>query len=190
MDRSNKIRLRPGGRSQEIGNRVAQAVRGLLEPGGYAAINYQAVAEIAAVSRATLYRRWPTRADLALFGIAQVTREEISIADSGQLATDLTETLVSVANFLSTKLGRATLIAALEIETEGRLKASLWQARAEEIRSMFIRAAARGEIDPQTDWEAVFSMASGSLYFRIIATDQPTDRPWIERIVAHCLPGI
>jgi AcrR family transcriptional regulator len=180
---SDPPQARPGGRTQDVGLRVAEAVLKLLEGGGYAAVTHQAVAEAAQVGRATVYRRWPTRPLLTLFGIAQGVADRVMIADTGALRTDMTAALSQIAAFLDSPLGRAALAASMEMEVETDARHLFWTPRAQTFQALFERAIGRGEIGPGSDWEAALAMAAGALYFRILIQDQPIDADWIARIV-------
>ncbi len=166
---------------------MADAVRMLLEGGGYSTISYQEVANIAGVGRATLYRRWPTRAALAFFGISQMVTQQIVIANTGSIERDLSETLKSLVHFLTTPFGRAALIASLEIEDDSEIRRTMWLERAGDIRQMFDRACARGELSEKAEIDLAFSMAAGSVYFRIVVAGSNPDDAWIETVVTSIL---
>ncbi|NWE77765.1 TetR/AcrR family transcriptional regulator [Pseudomonas yamanorum] len=166
---------------------MADAVRVLLESGGYRAISYQEVASIAGVGRATVYRRWPTRAALTFFGISQMVTQQIVIADTGTIERDLPETLMSLARFLATPFGRAALTASLEIEVDSEIRHALWLERAGEIRRMFDRAYGRGQLPSTANVDVGLSMAAGSVYFRIAVAASHPDAAWIESVAASVL---
>ena len=69
------------------------------------AVTFQAVAERAAVGRATMYRRWPSPAHLAVDAIRARSSDDIKVADHGSLAGDLTAVLRQIGSFIVTQWG-------------------------------------------------------------------------------------
>ena len=61
----------------------------LLQQHGYDRLTVEAVATEAKASKATMYRRWPSKADLVLAAFIQGTRESAVPPDTGSLRGDL-----------------------------------------------------------------------------------------------------
>lgn len=182
-------KVRPGGRTARVADRVAVAVRDTLEADGFDGLTLQGVAERAAVGRATLYRRWPTRAALVLHGLAWALSDAVPIIDHGSLRADLAATLRSIGGFLSSRLGQAVVAAALGSEEGQAIRRTFWEGRAPEISAIFDRAITRGELRFGFDHEAAFAMLSGSLYFRVIVAGELVDDDWIRRVLLLLLDG-
>lgn len=181
---------RPGGRTLDTANKVAAAVLQLLEDGGHAAVTYQAVTETSGVGRATLYRRWPTRSHLISFASLTVLSLRIEIPDKGSLHADLTTLLVSINQFTGSKLGRALMLAALEMGSQKNAGTTPWPARWQQVEVIFQRAFKRKEISAEADVEAAFSMASGSIYFARILRSRALTKKEIQSIVGLCVTSI
>lgn len=94
---STRERQRSGGRSEQVRASVATAVLGFLAQGrvGFSAVE---IAQRAGVSRATLYRWWPTHADLLAEALAQHTRQ-LDVPDTGDWARDVRSFAHAVARF-------------------------------------------------------------------------------------------
>lgn len=180
---------RPGGRTQRHTERIRSATVALLLDGGYAAVTFQAVAEQAGVSRATMYRRWPSRAALVAEAVRVAVSDAIAIPDTGSLRGDLVDILRSTASFISSPIGTAALMAGLEIGfgEDAHERRRLWDRRAKDFESVFDRARSRGEIDEDFDHEAVLAMTAGAVYHRVIAMGRPVDEQWIQRVVDQAL---
>jgi len=178
---------RPGGRTAAVGGRVGGAALALLAEGGFHACTFQAVAARAGVNRSTLYRRWRTEAALVLDAIATGVDAEIVVADTGSLAGDLRAALTRLAAFLDSSVGRASVSAALHLETDGATlgqRRRLWARRWETIAPIFERARDRGELAAGVDTEALLAAAAGALYFRVIVSAEPLDARWVRTIAA------
>jgi AcrR family transcriptional regulator len=61
----------------------------LLQEHGYERLTVEAVATAACASKATIYRRWPTKAELVLAAFAEGTRQVAIDPDTGTLRGDL-----------------------------------------------------------------------------------------------------
>lgn len=190
--RPTSAKARPGGRTHQVSRRIYAASLRLIETRGYAALNFQEVAEAAGVARSTLYRRWASRAELALDAIGVAVRDQVSFPDTGSLEGDLRATLRQIADFIRSPQGTAVLAAGLEIrQAQPDLDPSdrRWARRSLEVAELFVRAKARDEIGATFDWEVAFARAAGALYFRIQVMHLGIDAAWIERIVADVMLG-
>ena len=76
-------------RSKKADRAIERAAERLLATVGFAGMSMLAVAAEANVSTATLYRRWPSKHELALHVLGRVY-DELPIVDSGDLRRDLT----------------------------------------------------------------------------------------------------
>lgn len=184
--RPRQARPRPGGRTGIHTQRIASAAIDLLVEGGMPALTFQRVAELAGVSRATMYRRWASPAHLATEVIRTRAAEAIVVPDHGSLALDLAAVLRQIAAFVSTPVGRAAITASVELGAEPGAgpTASGWDARWGDVRTIYDRAIERGELPPDVDREAAFASVAGALYFKIIVIGGAIDDEWIERVVA------
>jgi AcrR family transcriptional regulator len=182
---------RPGGRAAEVSDRVFRATLDLLAKGGLAAVTFQEVALVAAVGRATLYRRWPDTAALVADAVSATAAEEILIADTGTLRGDIVAILLQISKFISSPTGKATLVAALSLPRGGVEGAALqrWHKRWSDIAPIFDRARARGEIADEANCEALFAALAGSLYFRLIVMHAEIDDVWISAVVDQIFYG-
>lgn len=183
-------KLRPGGRTLEVTQRIFDATVNLIEEGGFAAVTFQNVAERAGVGRATLYRRWNNSALLVADALAATATDRIQIPDEGALRADLFALLGGIGKFLESPTGKAFLAATLAARQHPGFEdhaRQLWQARASEVMPVFERARQRGELSATDDAEALFSLLAGSLYLRVIVMAQPISADWIERVVRQAL---
>lgn len=177
---------RPGGRTSQVTDQVFDATIALLEEGGFSAVTFQKVAERAGVGRATLYRRWPELAFLVGDAIAATAAERIQIADTGSFRGDLSAMLKQIGRFIDSPTGRAAIIALLtgreqpEFANHARL---LWERRREKVSPIFERAKMRGELADDIDEDALFALAVGALYARVIVMAEPIKDVWIERVI-------
>ncbi|MFD8431315.1 TetR/AcrR family transcriptional regulator C-terminal ligand-binding domain-containing protein [Streptomyces coelicoflavus] len=173
-----------------MAERVLAAVTQVLIEAGYTELNFRDISQMANVSRTTLYRRWPTRADLAIDAITVAATDQMAPPDTGNFAADLSALLGKIADFITSPLGVAALSASLEIgASEPMARELFWKKRFGDLAPMFERAQARGELPAQLDIEAALAMLAGAIYFRVLVSASSVDEEWIQRIVTTFLAG-
>lgn len=184
---TSDIARRPGGRTRDHSVRIFNCVLDILSAEGYAALTFQNVAERAEVSRSTLYRRWPTRADMVLDAIAESIYGRIKVADTGTLAGDLKATLTQMGKVLMSPVGAGALAAAAEIgrgSQDAEHRRQIWDRRFADFSPLFEQARRRGELTKSFDTEAALAMLAGALYYRVLVMARDIDKAWIDRVVA------
>lgn len=132
---------------------IAAAVLQVLAEVGYRGLTMDEIAVAAGVSKATIYRRWSSKADLFV-GVLDVAYEDALLApDTGSLREDLVVMLQSLLEVLVSPGGRATravLSAVIEdsvvAEAYHRGPLARW---ALAFGQVFSRAVDRGEISPE-----------------------------------------
>jgi AcrR family transcriptional regulator len=180
-----------GEREDEI---LDATVEELLEV-GYDRLTMDAVAKRARAGKATLYRRWETKASLVVEALVRSkTAPHIADHDTGSLRSDLLATYCGHEGLTSSATGSlGSVITALATDPEF----------AEEFREKFIapkleigeriyrRAQARGEISADVDVELIAPALSGILMHRAFILGIVPDDAAIERVVDHViLPAV
>lgn len=182
-------RSRPGGRSSDVLSRVYGSTLEILSEKGLSGVSFNDVALAADVNRSTLYRRWADRNELVLDAIMASIHEQISPSRIGEMDRELASVLRQIGDYLSSTLGRAVLVASIELTSSdtaaGQRQVALWRKRLKEFDPIFERARARGEVAKDFDWESAFAMAAGAVYYRVIVHNRTVDRAWVQRIMAH-----
>ena len=176
---------RPGGRTADVKRRIHEAILELLVEGGIDACTFQNVANRAGIERSTLYRRSPDRWSAIIDAIIDFAERETAPLDTGSFRGDLSATLHSLARALNGPLGPAlvTVAAALQGGAAPGQGERFWAARLGRLGPMFEGAIARGELPADANWEEIFSMAAGPLYFRRFIASKPISDEWVARVV-------
>ena len=187
----NVIR-RPGGRTAEVTARVHGAIVDLLMEGGVQACTFSAVAERAGVERSTLYRRFPDRWEAIIDALMERAAADV-LPDLGKsFAHDLRSVLFKLRDTLNSPLGPALLAVAVELRSEdNEYPRAYFDRRLEHLQPMFDAAIARGELPPDADREAIFSLAAGAIYFRTFIASRQVEDAFIDDLVEkicwlHC----
>jgi len=154
-------RKRLGGRSERVRSAAFAAALALYNP-GEPIPSMRAIADRAGVQKTTLYRRWESVEALLHDALAQSPAAAIGVPDTGSLCGDLKELATAGHGFMSSVEGRSSLT--LLLAATDTSKDAYWTRRYEDLRPIFTRAAARGEISASAHWEAYLDVIIGSTY--------------------------
>jgi AcrR family transcriptional regulator len=180
---------RRGGRPRDPSRDAAikAAVLHLLGAAGYNGLTMDAVAASAGVSKATIYRRWPSKTDLLIDLIDESSVAGLDVPDTGCLRGDLVALLQSLAEVLIGPGGRVSraLLGALEDEPElaTAYRRGPLQRWAEAFDGVFARAVHRGEIPAVAATSLAAEAGSAILLQRWLVTGQLLDLTVVTGIV-------
>jgi AcrR family transcriptional regulator len=155
-------------RSVASQNAILKAAFALLVERGYSAMSIEAVAARAAVGKATVYRWWPTRADLAVDAFFNATKAELAIPDTGSAQHDFRQQIMELADLLRGE--RGTALAAMlggglsDPALAAALKTKWLEPRRRWGFERLACAVKEGECLPNTDVAASLGILYGPLY--------------------------
>jgi AcrR family transcriptional regulator len=162
----------------------------LLQEHGYDRLSLEAVATTARASKATLYRRWPTKAELVLAAFVEGTREVATDPDTGTLRGDLLQLGEQVRGHVST---HAFTIRAVLVETSrsAELDAMMQEQFLDQLKALMShvlkRAVERGEIDAAAITEDLWDVLPGYLIYRTVLTGRAPSRKTVQDLVDNVL---
>jgi AcrR family transcriptional regulator len=188
-------------RSERARQAIIASAADLLLARGLAAVSMDAVAERAGVSKATIYRWWPTKESLALDALyTQWASAQPSDVDTGSLRGDLLALLRPWARLAAGVAGNqgsyGRVIAALVTEAQtdsvfaAEYRQRLVEPRRDAVRAILGRAVGRGEIPPSTKMEVAIDLLYGPLYHRLLHGHAPLDDQFVEDVVDMALAGV
>jgi AcrR family transcriptional regulator len=183
---------RTGGRSARVRTSVLGVTIDVLSESGFDTLSIKEVAERAKVHESSIYRRWGTKADLAIDALLSVAQLEVPTPDTGSLREDLLALLRAIAGFLGTPLGENMVRMALRTDLPnsdaGRDK--YWNDRFTRASAILDRAENRGELRPGVDRFLTIETLVGPLYLRMLLTKESLDDNVLEMIVDLVVSGI
>lgn len=179
-------------RNPEAEAAILDAARALLAERGYAGFSIDEVARRAGAGKPTIYRWWPTKADLFIDVYSAEKSATLVPPETGALWSDLVAyTRALWAFWRDTPSGRTfrALIAEAQASEPAlvALRDKFLPERLKDVRRMFEDAAARGEIRPAAVAH-LLPLYIGFNWFRLL-TDRIADDPEGIETVARALAG-
>src|SRR6478609_4714465 len=166
---------------------IMQAALALIGEVGYERMTMDAIASRAKASKATIYRRWDSKAALVVDAVGCRVQGQVEEPNTGDLRTDLIQGLTATADQMSNQdKGLITgIFSAINTDPElGRLvREQVFAAKKEAGQTWATHAIARGEISAEADTELANELAISTLFHRVVITGDPVDEAFVTRIV-------
>ncbi|MDH6199115.1 AcrR family transcriptional regulator [Mycobacterium frederiksbergense] len=162
----------------------------LLQQHGYDRLTMEAVATQAKASKSTMYRRWPSKADLVLAAFIEGTRVTAVPPETGSLRGDLLEIGASVCQHV--REHASTLRAVLnEMSHNPALTAAMQDEFVHQRKlvmdEVLAEAVFRGEIDAAAINDEIFDLLPGYLVFRCLVSGRPPSEETVRVLVDDVL---
>jgi len=177
-------------RSEKARRAILEAAMELLFDRGLHAMSMDDVAKRAGVSKATIYRWWPSKELLAVDALFSEWAASLPNADhdTGTLRGDLLASFRPWLRQLNAKpFGRviAGLVAEAQTDPEfGRLyREHFVQPRRNATRPLLLRAIERGEIAPDTNLDVTLDLLYGPIYHRLLHGHGPINDRFVQQVI-------
>ncbi|WP_245154792.1 TetR/AcrR family transcriptional regulator [Nocardioides sp. 1609] len=192
-DPTTEVVARPrveGDREQEI----HEATLTVLADVGYDRLTMDAVAAGARASKATLYRRWNSKAALVIDSLCSM-KEPHAMPDTGTLRGDLVSMFCGMGGLTD---ARQIAILASVITAIGRdqdfaeaFREQFIGPKAAMNHQVFVRARERGEIRDDVDLDLIVPALPGLLLHRQFLMGEAIDASAVERVIDQIiLPAV
>lgn len=183
-------------RSEKARKAILEAAAELLLQRGLAAVSMDAVAERAGVSKATIYRWWPSKELLAVDALYdEWAAARPPARDTASLRGDLLSLLRPWVRLLGERpYGRVIAALITEAQTDPAFaeeyRARFVEPRRDQAHALFDRAIERGEIPPTTNVELALDLLYGPLYHRILYGHARLHERFAREVVDATLRGL
>ncbi|MDI1428716.1 cytochrome P450 [Polyangium sorediatum] len=158
------------GRAERVVAAVHAATHEELGRVGYGALRVEDVAARSGVNKTTIYRRWPTKAELVAASL-RAANEEQEQPDTGTLRGDLLVVVMRTVRTCKTPTGRG-IVRMLQTERADpdveALSRSLRDQRWQRNRALVERGITRGELPADVNPELLLDLILGGIYARLI----------------------
>jgi AcrR family transcriptional regulator len=175
-------------------DKITRAAAALLLERGFDKTTVDEVAARAGVGKATAYRRWPSKDDLAVAAMESLYSEEFPEADTGSIATDLAEAYRAVIAFVNTPVGadfvRTSIAESVRDHRIGALYRASTERREDQARRTFQKAVERGEVRPDADIECAVQWLGGMIVARAVVGRPMPTLDDLDALVQFTLRGV
>lgn len=180
-------------RSSEAHRRILDAAQELLSEEGFSDLRLEHVAARAGVGKATIYRRWGSKEALAQELLAELAGPHIAVAETGDTRAELLATVTNPMRAVTdTPFGPVIRALLSQIAVNPTLgdpfRATVVQARRDEVGRVIARGIARGDLRPDADPAIATELLVGPVYFRLMFGGD-LDDAFARRIVDAVLSG-
>jgi AcrR family transcriptional regulator len=179
-------------RGERLVTNVLEATIAELSRLGAEHISVESVAERARVNKTTIYRRWPTPEKLVRAALSRIAREGIVVPDTGSLRADLSQLIEMLRILLASPHTHALIRMHLGGTMHGelaRLARTIQREKDEQMKSIFVRAVARGELPPGTDVDLLYDTLVGAFFNLALFRPEQASEARMERAVDLILDG-
>jgi AcrR family transcriptional regulator len=179
-----------GLREQEILDAALQ----VLADVGYDRLTMDAVAHQAKASKATLYRRWNSKATLVVEALAR-TKGIPEVPDTGDLRSDLLAAFCGHGGLTdedtTSTFGAVVTAVTTDPEFAAEFRKQVVGPKSQVSRTVFQRAQERGELRDDIDLDLVVPALAGIVLHRVFVLGEHPDAALIERAVDQIiLPAV
>jgi len=179
------LRGRP--RSVQTHDAILDAARKVLLGEGEARFSIERVAAAAGVSKASIYRRWPTKGAL-LIELYMAGLDRVIVENARSLRVELKRYLRATVQRLQDPLWRSIL---RSLAAEGQYDATTAQLLREQVvvprrasgLALLRHAEALGEIPAGLDHEIVLDVLFGPVWYRLLFEHAPLDEAFADRLL-------
>lgn len=187
---ANAVQKPRAGRPRSVESRraIIQSAMHILQGDGYAALNIEAIAAKAGVSKQTIYRWWPSAAFIVLEALtADMQAQDGITPDMGSLKGDLLELVRPTVRALSARRGPVFKALIAEAQADPRFaeafRGSLMAAHREIVRAIVGRAQLRGEAAFDSDADLIADLIYGPILYRLLNAHAPLDETFAYNLV-------
>ncbi len=171
---------------------ILQAALAVLAEVGYDRLTMEAVAARAHAGKATLYRRWSSKAELVVEAVTVMKTECMPpLSDAGSLREDLH----TIAALITSRISRDELCVMRGLASalaHDRDLATVFERefvgqRRADMAELLRRAQRRGEIPPGKDIEILAHILPSMVFVRSLVTSQQVDLEFLQRLIDEVL---
>ena len=175
-----------GDREQEI-FRTTLTILGEV---GYDRLTMDAVASRAKASKATLYRRWSSKATLVIDAL-HANKAHTDLPDTGSLRGDLTAAFCGLGGLTDPEMlsTMSSLVTAIGRDPEfaAAFREHFIGAKVEASRTIWRRAEERGELREDLDVDLLSHAMPGVVIHRVLMLGEPATEELITRVIEQII---
>jgi AcrR family transcriptional regulator len=180
-------------RGDAVVKAVLDATLTLLAEVGFARLSIPDVAVAANVNKTSIYRRWPTKAELVRDALGVAMSHADQAPDTGSLRGDLIALARTVGAFMQSPVGKAVVRIMLAEGGNPEVRAlgsTAYQALGPQGPQVVVmRAIERGEWSRTTDPSLLLFTLAGAIMHRVLVEQREVPDKYIKQLVDLVLQG-
>ena len=194
-DAANDDGKRPPGRprSEHARQAILRSTLKLLQENGFSNFTIEAVADRAAVGKATVYRWWPHKGALIADAFASSVTPNLHFPDTGSIDQDMSQQMRQLAKVFRGPQGRivSAILGAGQSDPEliEAFRERFLMPRRREAYATLRRAILRGELRRDIDPNLLLDSLYGPIYMRFLIRHDRLTPHFIDRLCALVLAG-
>jgi AcrR family transcriptional regulator len=174
-------------RSVECDHAILDAALSEYATRGLDGLSVDAVAARAGVSKATIYRRYPSKVELVIAAASTLADEVAHKPDTGAIVEDLAANLRNLAKMLADPvLGAAVrqmVVDAPHNDDLARMHRDFVEERRTGTRAQLRRAIERGELRAGFDLDFALDEFVGPVFYRYVMLGDEIDHDYVDQVV-------
>lgn len=181
-------------RSPETREKILKAAYEMLNEVGFMDLTIEGVATRAGVGKPTIYRRWKTKAALAMDAFLEAVNPEIAFPDTGVVKEDFREQMQKIVKLMNSPRGEvlANVIGCGQADEEliTAFRNNWLIPRREDAKKIFQRGVKRGELREDIDAEVAIDTLYSPLFYRLLLKHQPLNDKFVDELIDIVLNGL
>jgi AcrR family transcriptional regulator len=158
----------------------------LLFERGFGGVSVDEISRHSGVAKTTIYRHWPTRADLLRDACSTISTPQ-DVPDTGSFVTDITALMTDLADLLQSAKWTSVLpsiIDAAERDSDvADTYSALQQNHSAPFEIVIRRAVQKGELPEETDIAMLIAALVGPLFYRRWFSREPLTDAFAKQII-------
>ncbi len=181
-------------RSPEVREKILKAAYEMLIEVGFMNLTIEGVAARSGVGKPTIYRRWKTKAALAMDAFLEAVNPELAFPDTGKVAEDLREQMQKIVRLMNSPRGEvlANVIGCGQADEEliAAFRENWLTPRRKDAKRIFQKGVERGELREGMNVEVVIDALYSPLFYRLLLKHQPLTKKLVNELVDVVMKGI
>ncbi len=180
-------------RSEESRLSILRSTLKLLKEMGFSQLSIEAIAADAAVSKATVYRWWPTKATLVADAFSASADDELRFPNTGSVRKDMSLQMRQVVRVFRSPRGRVVAALLAGGQSDQELLAAfrerfLWPRRQQAYQTLQ-RGIDRGELPADLDLDLTLDALYGPIYMRFLIRHSELEERFADELCELVLSG-
>jgi AcrR family transcriptional regulator len=180
-------------RSEESRVSILRSTLKLLKERGFAQLSIEAIAADAQVSKATVYRWWPSKAALVADAFSASADEELRFPNTGSVRKDMSLQMRQVIRVFRSQRGKVVSALLAGGQSDQELITAfrdrfLWPRRRQAYQTLQ-RGIDRGELSPNIDLDLTLDALYGPIYMRFLIRHRDLDDRFVDELCDVVLSG-